>query len=78
MSIAELRQQLHKYIDSASEHDIQEVFSFVEDHNGVRYTYSEEELKELYERRKKFLDEGSKGYTVEEAHKLIRQRKQGS
>ncbi len=78
MSIAEIKQQLHKYIDTASEQDIKKLFSFAEDNNGLRYAYSADELNEFHKRRDEFLSEGAKGFSVKETHDYIRQNKTGS
>ena len=72
MNTAEVRKQLHKYIDVANDDDIAAVLSFVEDKSEPTYSFSEEELNEFYRRRELFIKSGSKGYTVEEAHGFIR------
>lgn len=37
--------------------------------------YTQEELDEIYERREKYLEGRSKTYSVEEAHRLIRENR---
>ena len=64
MSNAEIRQQLHQYIDMANDKDVAAMYSFMEDKSAQPYSFSEEELNEFYRRREKFLKGESKGYSV--------------
>ncbi len=72
MSIAEIKQHLHEYIDTANDKDVAEFYSFIES-KTINSTYSTDELNEFYKRRDKFLSGKSKGYSVEEVHNYIRQ-----
>ena len=77
MSIAEIRQRLHQYIDKADDSDVTVMYSFLEQRSFKPHAYSEEELNEFYRRREKFPKGESKGYSVEEVHNYIRQGKMG-
>ena len=72
MSIAEIKQQLHEYIDVANDKDVADIYSFIEN-KTTNSSYSEDDLKEFYRRRDNFLSGKSKGYSVEEVHNYIRQ-----
>lgn len=72
MSIAEIKQQLHEYIDVANDKDVADIYSFIESRTS-NASYSPEELSEFYKRRDNFLSGKSKGYSVEEVHNYIRQ-----
>lgn len=75
MSIAEIREQLHEYINLANDKDVASVFSFIETKSVASHSFSEEELNEFYRRREKYMNGESKGYSVEEVHNYIRQMK---
>ena len=72
MSIAEIKQQLHEYIDVANDKDVADIYSFIEN-KAAQSKYSEDELNEFYRRRDNFRSGKSKGYSVEEVHNYIRQ-----
>ena len=76
MSIAEIKQQLHEYIDVANDKDVADIYSFIEN-KSAQSKYSEDELNEFYRRRDNFLSGKSKGYSVEEVHSFIRNGKKG-
>ena len=72
MSIAEIREQLHQYIDVANDSDVAAIFSFIEDKAHKPHSYTEAELNEFYKRREQFNKGGNKGYSVEDVHASIR------
>ena len=77
MSNAEIRRQLHHYIDVANDKDIAAMYSYMEGNKTGAYTFTQDELNEFYSRREKFLKGGSKGYSVEEVHSGLRKGKSG-
>ncbi len=77
MSNAEIRRQLHHYIDVANDKDIAAMYSYIEGNKTGTYTFTQDELNEFYARREKFLKGGSKGYSVEEVHSALRKGKSG-
>ena len=75
MGIADIREQLHKYINVANDNDIAAIYSYIEAKSIQPHKYSEEELNEFYRRKEKYMSGESKGYSVEEVHDYIRQMK---
>jgi len=71
--VAEKKQQLHQFIDRATELEVAFLCSFLESKNSP--VYSADELNEFYNRRAKFLNGESKGYSVEEVHQYLRKGK---
>ncbi len=72
MNTAAIRQQLHHFIDTADDSNINDLFDYVENGSERKYTCSPEELKMLHERAEKCLKGETVKYTVEEAHNYIR------
>ena len=70
-----LKQKLHHYIDFADEKKLQAIYTILEDEIEGDYFYSQEEIKEFYDRRQKHLNGESKSYTVEETLNLVRQNR---
>ena len=75
MGSKEIKEKLHKYIDTADDKKLQAIFVILEDEIEGELYYSPEEIKMFYERRQKHLDGSSKSYTVDEAHNIIRQNR---
>jgi len=75
MEPSSLKQKLHHYIDIADEKKLQAIYTILEDEIEGDYFYSQEEIKEFYDRRQKHLSGESKSYTVEEALNLVRQNR---
>jgi hypothetical protein len=77
MSVAELREKLHDYIESADEPHLSAIFTLVENdmQESHEYVFDEETMNMLNERAERY-DKGlSKTYTVEESMDRIRQLK---
>ena len=71
MDNAAIRQQIHKLIDEANDNQLDVVLEVLTP-SSSRYT--QEELDSFYQRLQLFVDSGSKGYSVEESHALIRNK----
>ena len=71
MMNSEIRQQIHKLVDEANENQLDAVLEVLQ---PTPSHYSQEEINSFYLRAKHFEDSGSKGYSVEESHALIRSK----
>lgn len=70
---SELRAQIHKLIDKASDTQLDAVLQVLES-SSINNKYSKEDLDLFYERIQMFEDSGSNGYSVEESHAMIRDK----
>jgi len=68
---SEIRQQIHTLIDQANENQLDAVLEVLQP-SSSRYTRAE--IDSFYLRAKQFEENGSKGYSVEESHALIRSK----
>jgi hypothetical protein len=71
MITSEVRQQIHKLLDEANEHQLDAVLEVLTPSNS---RYTPEEINSFYNRVKLFEEGGSKGSSVEEAHANIRSK----
>ena len=71
---SEIREQIHKLIDKASDTQLDAVLQVLES-TSIDNKYSQKDIDSFYERLQMFEDNGSKGYSVEESHKMIRNKK---
>ena len=72
MMMVEIRQQLHQYIDTADDKNIEAIYTVLQG-SMQQQRFSPEELKIFYDRRAQYLEGKTEIYTVEEAHNIIRQ-----
>lgn len=70
---SEIRDQIHKLIDKASDTQLDAVLQVLES-SSVENKYTKEDIESFYERIVMFEADGSKGYSVEESHALIRNK----
>jgi len=70
---SELRDQIHKLIDKASDTQLDAVLQILES-SSINNKYSKEDLDSFYERIQMFEDSDSNGYSVEESHAMIRNK----
>jgi len=70
---SEIREQIHKLIDKASDTQLDAVLQVLES-SSINNKYSKEDLDSFYERIQMFEDGGSNGYSVEESHAMIRNK----
>ena len=70
---SEIRDQIHKLIDKASDTQLDAVLQILES-SSINNKYSKEDLDSFYERIQMFEDSGSNGYSVEESHAMIRNK----
>jgi len=78
MSPLDIKQKLHHYIDTAEEKKLQAIYTILEDEIEGEQFYSQEEIKQFYDRRQKHLDGSSKSFTVDEAHDAIRRNRKSN
>ena len=67
---SEIRDQIHKLIDKASDTQLDVVLQVLES-SSVENKYTKEDIDSFYERITLFEVDGSKGYSVEESHAMI-------
>ena len=70
MSASEIKERLHKYVDSGDEKLLKLMYAMAKEYNEEEdfdYSFSEEELKVVEERRQKRLNGSGKTYSWEEA-----------
>jgi len=70
---SEIRDQIHKLIDKASDTQLDAVLQVLES-SSINNIYSKQDLNSFYERIQMFKDSGSNGYSVEESHAMIRNK----
>ncbi len=75
MNTANIREQLHEYINTADERHLAAIYVLLENELGVNYVYDEETLKMLYQRREDHLNGSSPSLSVEESMRKIRAHK---
>ncbi len=75
MAISEIREQIHKLVDEATESQLGAVLQVLE---PKAFYYSKEEVDSFYNRAHLFEESGDKGMTVEESHILIRNKFKGN
>ena len=73
MSTTEMREQIHKLIDKASNTQLDSILQVLES-SSVENKYTNKDLDSFYERITLFEADGSKRYSVEESHALIRNK----
>ena len=75
METIQKRQKLHEYIQSADAEKINALFLILESNDNNEYSYSDEDINMLYERRERYLKGEGKNFTVSESFEDIRKRK---
>ncbi|MEP6683308.1 MAG: hypothetical protein ABJA35_08610 [Parafilimonas sp.] len=65
---SEIRDQIHKLIDKANDTQLNAVL----ESSSIDNKYSQEDIDSFYERITLFEADGSKDYSVEESHNMIR------
>ncbi len=75
MGIAEKKQALIHIVEDADEKLTALLFAIADEYNTPDYEYSEEEIQSFYEIRDNLLKDPESGYTPEQAHDLIRNKK---
>jgi hypothetical protein len=71
MNTSAIRQQIHKLVDEANEHQLDAVLEIL---NQYTSRYTQEEINSFYNRVKLFEESGSKSSSVTEAHANIRSK----
>jgi hypothetical protein len=74
MVSSNIRDQIHKLIDKATDTQLDAVLQVFAS-SSVENKYTKEELDSFYERISLFEADGSKGYSVEESHAMIRNKR---
>lgn len=75
METTQKRQKLHEYIESADDEKVNALFLILESGEDNPYTYSDETINILYERRERHLKGEGKSFSVKESFEDIRKRK---
>ena len=70
-----LRNKLHEYIDRADERKLSAIYVLIEDELEDKFTYSNETISMLHERRVNHVNGISKSYAAEESMEIIRRQK---
>lgn len=70
---SEIRDQIHKLIDKATDTQLDAVLQVLES-SSVENKYTKEDLDSFYERITMFEADESKGYSVEQSHAMIRNK----
>ena len=74
MLLVEIKQQLHQYIETADEKSIEAIYTILK--GSIQQSrFSPEDLKKFYGRRTEYMTGNMRGYSVEEAHSIIRRNK---
>lgn len=74
MSLAEKKTVLIHIVEEADEKLTGLLIALADEYNTTEYKYSEEELNLFKERKEEFYKNNKEGYSVEEAHELIRRK----
>jgi hypothetical protein len=75
MIAAQIKQTLHEYIDSADEEKLEAIYTVLKDSIPADYTYSKDELENIYILRNKYKDGLEPVLTTEEMINFVRQNK---
>ncbi len=75
MKPSSIKQKLHHYIDTADESKLHAIYTILENEIEGEYMYSQEAIKEFYDRRQKHMNGESKSYSVKEAVNLVRRNR---
>lgn len=69
MNTADIRQKLHKYIETAQDKKVKAIFAMVEEEIEENYSHWKDEsfVAELNRREKNYLKGETKTYTIEES-----------
>lgn len=74
MSLAEKKENLLHIVEDADEKLTELLIELAEEYNAPSHDFSEEELNLFKNRRDEFYKNNKQGYSVEEAHDLIRKK----
>ena len=74
MSLAEKKEVLKNLVEEADDKLIGLLIAIAEEYVSPEYDYSEDELTLFKERKEEFYKNNKEGYTVEEAHDMIRKK----
>lgn len=74
MSFAEQKVELFKIVADADEETTGKLIELANQLTKKNYKFSDEEIAMFENTRNEFMDSGEKGYTIEEAHKMIRNK----
>ena len=66
MITQQIRETLHEYIDTVDEKKLEAIYLVLKDNISSDYSYSPEELAEIYRRRDRFINGEEKGLTTED------------
>ena len=75
MNLAEKKETLLHIVEDADEKLTGLLIALADEYNTSDYEYSEEEIQSFYEIRDNLLQDPQSGYTPEQLHDLIRNKK---
>jgi hypothetical protein len=75
MATTQIREELHEYIDTEDEKRLEAIYLVLKDNINSEYSYSPDELSEIYSRRNRFIKGDEKVFTTEELIELVHQNK---
>ena len=73
MRTAQIRQQLHEYIESAEDKKLKAIYTLVENDINEEFTFTDEQKKELDKRHEDYVNGIGRNYTLEETVEMARQ-----
>ncbi len=74
MSFAEQKVELFKIVANADEETTGKLIELAKQLTQKTYKFSDEEIASFEKTRNEFMESEEKGYTIEEAHTMIRNR----
>lgn len=75
MATTQIREELHEYIDTVDERKLEAIYLVLRDNFNSKYSYSPDELSEIYSRRNRFINGDEESFTTEELIKFVHQNK---
>lgn len=75
MATAQIREELHEYIDTVDEKKLEAIYLVLRDNFNSDYAYNSDELAEIYLRRDRFIKGEEKSLTTEELINFVQQKK---
>ena len=75
MATPQIREELHEYIDIVDEKKLEAIYLILKDNINSDYSYSSDELAEIYLRRSRFINGEEEVLTTEELINFVHRNK---
>lgn len=75
MATPQIREALHEYIDTVDEKKMEAIYLVLKDNINSDYSYSSDELAEIYLRRSRYINGEEEVLTTEELINFVHQNK---